>query len=141
VPTLEWFHVLVITSKSPYAVRALAELARRGGSAPVPIGEIARARDIPPQFLEGLFATLRRAGILQSQRGVKGGYQFARAPAEVTVLEVVELLEGELGAEATASGPVWQEAVDAVKGVLSSTTIADVAEREAQAAGAQMYYI
>jgi Rrf2 family cysteine metabolism transcriptional repressor len=133
--------VLVITSKSPYAVRALAELARRGGSTPVPIGEIARARDIPPQFLEGLFATLRRAGILQSQRGVKGGYTFARPPADVTVLEVVELLEGELGTEASESGPVWQDAVDATKAVLSGTTIADVAEREAQAAGAQMYYI
>jgi Rrf2 family cysteine metabolism transcriptional repressor len=133
--------VLVITSKSPYAVRALAELARRGGSSPVPIGEIARARDIPPQFLEGLFATLRRAGILQSQRGVKGGYQFARQPSDVTVLEVVELLEGELGTDAAASGAVWQEAVDAVKTVLAGTTIADVAEREAQAAGAQMYYI
>ncbi|HEX2232450.1 MAG TPA: Rrf2 family transcriptional regulator [Thermoleophilaceae bacterium] len=133
--------MLVITSKSPYAVRALAELARRGGSTPVPIGEIARARDIPPQFLEGLFATLRRAGILQSQRGVKGGYQFARQPSDVTVLEVVELLEGELGTDAAANGPVWQEAVDAVKTVLAGTTIADVAEREAQAAGAQMYYI
>ena len=133
--------MLVITSKSPYAVRALAELARRGGTTPVPIGEIARARDIPPQFLEGLFATLRRAGILQSQRGVKGGYQFARQPSDVTVLEVVELLDGELGAEAAASGAIWQEAVDAVKGVLAGTTIADVADREAQAAGAQMYYI
>jgi Rrf2 family cysteine metabolism transcriptional repressor len=133
--------VLVITSKSPYAVRALAELARRGGSTPVPIGEIARARDIPPQFLEGLFATLRRAGILQSQRGVKGGYQFARQPSDVTVLEVVELLEGELGTDAAANGPVWQEAVDATRTVLAGTTIADVAEREAQATGAQMYYI
>jgi Rrf2 family transcriptional regulator, cysteine metabolism repressor len=133
--------VLVITSKSPYAVRALAELARRGGGSPVPIGEIARAREIPPQFLEGLFATLRRAGILQSQRGVKGGYQFSRAPRDVTVLEVVELLEGELSPEAPANGPVWQEATDALKSVLSSTSIADVAEREDQDAGAQMYYI
>jgi Rrf2 family cysteine metabolism transcriptional repressor len=133
--------VLVITTKSPYAVRALAELARRGNAAPVPIGEIARARDIPVQFLEGLFATLRRAGILQSQRGVKGGYSFGRPPTDVTVLEVVELLEGELGTEAAASGAVWTEAVDAVKSVLASTTIAEVAEREAQAAGAQMYYI
>jgi Rrf2 family protein len=131
----------VITSKSPYAVRAMAELARRGNSTPVPIGEIARARDIPPQFLEGLFATLRRAGILQSQRGVKGGYTFARPPAEVTVLEVVELLEGELGADAAASGEVWLDAVTAAKNVLASTTIADVAEREAQSAGAPMYYI
>jgi Rrf2 family protein len=133
--------VLVITSKSPYAVRALAELARRGSEVPVPIGEIAKARDIPVQFLEGLFATLRRAGVLQSQRGVKGGYSFARPPRDVTVLEVVELLEGELGAEAAGSGPIWAEATEAVKGVLGGTTIADVAEREAQAAGAQMYYI
>jgi Rrf2 family cysteine metabolism transcriptional repressor len=133
--------VLVITTKSPYAVRALAELARRGPTAPVPIGEIARARAIPVQFLEGLFATLRRAGILQSQRGVKGGYSFARPASEVTVLEVVERLEGELGADAAANGEVWSEAVDAVKSVLGSTTIAEVAEREAQAAGATMYYI
>jgi Rrf2 family transcriptional regulator, cysteine metabolism repressor len=133
--------VLVITTKSPYAVRALSELARRGQSTPVPIGEIARARDIPVQFLEGLFATLRRAGILQSQRGVKGGYSFARPPSEITVLEVVELLEGELGTDAAANGPVWTDALDAVRGVLAGATIADVAEREAQAAGAPMYYI
>ena len=133
--------MLVITSKSPYAVRALAELARRGQSTPVPIGEIARARDIPVQFLEGLFATLRRAGILQSQRGVKGGYTFARPPSEITVLEVVELLEGELGSDASTNGAVWTDAVEAVKSVLGGSTIADVAEREAQAAGAPMYYI
>jgi Rrf2 family transcriptional regulator, cysteine metabolism repressor len=133
--------VLVITSKSPYAVRALSELARRGNAVPVPIGDLARARDIPVQFLEGLFATLRRAGILQSQRGVKGGYSFARPPNEVTLLEVVDLLEGELGAEAAASGPVWTEAADAVRNVLAATTIADVAEREARDSAAPMYYI
>jgi Rrf2 family transcriptional regulator, cysteine metabolism repressor len=133
--------VLVITSKSPYAVRALAELARRGDAGPVPIGDLARSRDIPVQFLEGLFATLRRAGILQSQRGVKGGYSFARPPSEVTILEVVDLLEGELGAEAAASGPVWTEAAEAVRNVLAATTIADVAEREARDSAAPMYYI
>jgi Rrf2 family transcriptional regulator, cysteine metabolism repressor len=133
--------LLAITSKSPYAVRALAELARRGSAAPVPIGDIARARDIPVQFLEGLFAALRRGGILNSQRGVKGGYSFARAPAEISTLEVVELLEGELGGDAAEAGQVWVEAVDAVRAVLARTTIADVAEQEARAAGATMYYI
>ena len=133
--------MLVITSKSPYAVRALSELARRGDAAPVPIGDLARARDIPVQFLEGLFATLRRAGILQSQRGVKGGYSFARPPSEVTLLEVVDLLEGELGAEAAANGPVWTDAADAVRAVLSATTIAEVAEREARDSATPMYYI
>ena len=107
----------------------------------MPIGEIARRREIPVQFLESLFATLRRAGILQSQRGVRGGYSFARPPSEITVLEVVELLEGGLGADAEKSGPIWTEAIDAVKGVLGAATIADVAEKEARAAGAAMYYI
>lgn len=133
--------MLTITSKAPYALRALTELARVGSAGPVPIGELARRRDIPVQFLEGLFATLRRAGVLQSQRGVKGGYSFARPPAEVTVLEIVELLEGEVGAEAESAGPVWTEAVEAVRGVLGGVTIADIAQREAREAGAQMYYI
>ena len=133
--------MLAITTKSPYAVKALSELARRGSAAPVPIGEIARARDVPVQFLEGLFAALRRGGILQSQRGVKGGYSFARPPSEITVLEVVELLEGELGADAASAGPVFVDAVEATRKVLGATSIADVAEREAQAAGASMYYI
>ena len=134
--------MLTITSKSPYAVRALAELARTGSAGPVPIGEIARRRDIPVQFLEGLFATLRRSGILQSQRGVKGGYSFARAPEEVTVLEVVEALEGRLGADPAAdTADVWTESIDALRLKLQAITIAEVAQREARAAGASMYYI
>ena len=133
--------MLTITSKSPYAVRALAELARSGGAGPVPIGEIARRREIPVQFLEGLFATLRRAGILQSQRGVKGGYSFARPPEELTVLEVVEALEGSLVADARQQGEIWSEAIEALRDRLAALTIAEVAQREARAAGAQMYYI
>lgn len=130
----------MITAKSAYAVRALAELARRG-SAPVPIGEIAARRDISPQFLESIFVTLRRGGILQSQRGVKGGYSFARPPETVTLLEVVELLEGEVGAGAAALGPPWPEIADQVRAGLAGTTVSDVAQREAQEAGAAMYYI
>ena len=133
--------MLTITTKSPYAVRALCELARRGGAGPVPIGEIARRRDIPVQFLEGLFATLRRAGVLHSQRGVKGGYSFARPPAEVTVLEVVELLEGDLAGEPSGSAAIWSEAVEAARSVLARSTIAELAEEEARAESPPMYYI
>ena len=130
--------MLSITTKSPYAIRALAELARTGGAGPVQIGELARRRDVPVQFLEQLFAVLRRAGILRSQRGVKGGYAFAREPGEVTVLEVVELLDGRLGAEAEG---IFAEAAAAARAVLAKTTIMDVVDRENQAAGATMYYI
>ena len=130
--------MLSITTKSPYALRALAELARSGGDGPVPIGELARRRDVPVQFLEQLFAVLRRAGILRSQRGVKGGYSFARAPGEVTVLEIVELLDGPLGAGAEG---IFSDAAAAARAVLAKATIADVVEREARAAGAYVYHI
>jgi len=130
--------MISITTKSPYAVRALAELARFGDAGPVPIGELARRRDIPVQFLEQLFAVLRRAGLLRSQRGVKGGYSFARPPHEITVLEVTELLDGPVGHEAES---VFAEAAAAARDVLARTSIADVAERESRAERAPMYYI
>ena len=130
--------MISITSKSPYAVLALAELGRSTSSEPVPIGELARRRDVPVQFLEQLFAALRRAGIIGSQRGVKGGYRFARDPSTVTVLEVVELLDGPLGRD---SQGVFADAAEAARKVLSETTIADVIERETREAGASMYHI
>jgi Rrf2 family cysteine metabolism transcriptional repressor len=130
--------MISITSKSPYAVTALAELGRSAGAGPVPIGELARRREMPVQFLEQLFAVLRRAGILRSQRGVKGGYSFARDPATVSVLEVVELLDGPLGRD---SEGVFADAAAAAREVLASTTIADVIEREAREAGASIYHI
>src|SRR3954447_12055583 len=125
--------MIAITSKSRYAVRALVELACLGaipGGRPVPIAELARRRDIPLQFLEQLFATLRRAGMLQSQRGVKGGYTFVKDPSELSVLEVVQLLDGEfeeepLGGNSDGSQEVWMRAVTALREVLSGTTIAD----------------
>lgn len=130
--------MISITSKSPYAVAALAELGRTAGADPVPIGELARRREMPVQFLEQLFAVLRRAGIVSSQRGVKGGYRFAKDPSSVTVLEIVELLDGPVGRD---SEGVFADAANAAKDVLAQTTIAQVIEREAQEAGATMYHI
>jgi Rrf2 family transcriptional regulator, cysteine metabolism repressor len=130
--------MISITTKSPYALRALVELHRHGDSAPVPIAELARRGEIPVQFLEQLFANLRRAGVLRSQRGVKGGYSFARPAGEISVLELVELLDGPLGRGAAG---VFADAARAARSVLAESTIADVAEAETRAAGAQMYHI
>ncbi|MFZ0387816.1 MAG: Rrf2 family transcriptional regulator [Solirubrobacteraceae bacterium] len=130
--------MLSITTKSPYALSALVELHRLQAAGPVPIAELARRREIPVQFLEQLFASLRRAGILRSQRGVKGGYTLARPAAEVTVLELVEVLDGPLGAGATG---VFGQAAQAASAVLSEATVASVSELELRAAGAPMYYI
>jgi len=130
--------MISITTKSPYALSALVELYHQGDRGPVPIAELARRRDIPVQFLEQLFATLRRSGILRSHRGVKGGYTFARPGTEITVLEVVELLDGPVGAGATG---VFANAASAVRSVLGESTVSDVAEAETRAAAAPMYHI
>ena len=76
--------------------------------------------------------------MIRSQRGVKGGYSFAREPSEITVLELVELLDGPLGRDASG---IFADAAAAARDVLASTTIADVVERENREAGAAMYYI
>jgi Rrf2 family protein len=128
--------MIAITSKSPYALRALSELYLQGDPTPVPISELARRGDIPVQFLEQLFAVLRRAGMLRSQRGVKGGYSFARPASDVTVLELVELLDGPLGRDATG---IFAQAAQAAREVLAQSTIAEVAE--SQAPRAAMYHI
>jgi Rrf2 family cysteine metabolism transcriptional repressor len=130
--------MLSITTKSPYALSALVELHRLQAAGPVPIAELARRRQIPVQFLEQLFASLRRAGILRSQRGVKGGYTLARPASEVTVLELVEVLDGPLGADASG---IFAQAAQAASAVLSEATVASVSEQELRAAGAPMYYI
>lgn len=130
--------MISVTSKSPYALSALVELYRCGDRGPVPIAELARRRDIPAQFLEQLFATLRKGGVLRSQRGVKGGYLFGRPPAEITVLELVDLLDGPLGRGATG---VFREAAEAAREVLARATVEAIAEAEARAAGAPMYHI
>jgi Rrf2 family transcriptional regulator, cysteine metabolism repressor len=130
--------MISITTKSPYALSALVELYRQGDRGPVPIAELARRRDIPVQFLEQLFATLRRAGVLRSQRGVKGGYAFARPASEITVLDLVELLDGPVGGGATG---IFADAAAAARGVLSQSTVAEVAEAESRATGAHMYHI
>jgi DNA-binding IscR family transcriptional regulator len=130
--------MISITTKSPYALSALTELYRHGDRGPVPIAELARRRDIPVQFLEQLFATLRRAGVLRSQRGVKGGYAFDRDASEITVLDLVELLDGPVGGGASG---IFADAAAAARSVLSQSTVADVAEAESRAAGAHMYHI
>ena len=132
--------MLSITTKSPYALRALTELARMGAEDPVPIGELARRRDIPVQFLEQLFAVLRRAGLLQVPARRQGRLLRSRASRrDITVLELVELLDGRArraAPRASSPTPPRRPAPSSAR-----TTIADVVEREAREAGAAMYYI
>jgi len=132
--------MISVTSKSRYAVVAMAELAR-SGDRPVPVKELADRRGIPEQYLEQLFSTLRRDGLLDSHRGSKGGYTLARPAGEITVLEVVQALDGVIGQEADEAGGIWEEGVNALRAVFKETTIADIERREAAEAAAGMYFI
>jgi Rrf2 family transcriptional regulator, cysteine metabolism repressor len=93
---------MMFSTKAEYGVRVMVELARRGretdgGSDPVvPLAEIAAGNGLPLAYLEHLVARLRKAGLVDSRRGSRGGYMLARAPEQITMAEVVEALEGSI---------------------------------------------
>jgi Rrf2 family protein len=144
-----------VSSKSRYALMALVELdlRTRGAAGYVRLLDLAAERGIPEQYLEQLFASLRRAGVVTGRRGAGGGFTFARRPDQVTVLDVVAALDGgsdpqpagalvERPEERATAGAVWRAAGDAYQTVLAHTTVSDLAERELQLrAGGPMYQI
>ncbi len=132
--------MISVTAKSRYAVVGMAELSRHADR-PVPISVVAERRDIPVQFLEQLFSTLRRDGLLISQRGAKGGFRLARGAEEITVLEVVQSLDGRIGDEGSEAGGIWSDGVEALRRVFGEATIADVARREDAESGGTVYFI
>ena len=142
--------------KSRYAVRALTELARveqTQSDRPVRLGAIAERRGMPLQFLEQVFAALRRGGIVRSRRGASGGYSLARPADDITVLDVVAALDGVPSpaectqgrcdeVESCGASFVWIEAQRALEEVLTATSIGDLLRREnAQRESAPMYHI
>lgn len=128
-----------ITKKSRYAVRALVGLALREDGAPTPLAELARSCEVPFQFLEQIFAQLRRAGIVTAKRGVKGGYLLAGDPGEISVLSVIEALDGPItpadcAAETSCSrrskcsaSTVWLQTKQVVEDHLSGVSIGQLA--------------
>jgi Rrf2 family protein len=131
-----------VSTRSQYGMRALVEVALAGDE-PVSLKTVAQRQDLSQQYLEQIFATLRRAGIVESVRGARGGYRLARPLTEIDSLEVVELLEGSVApvacldendscarVGACSTEGLWRQVDDAVRRVLGSTTLADlVAER------------
>jgi len=87
---------MMFSTKAEYGVRVMVELARRAQEGPIPLGEIAAADGLPLAYLEHLVARLRKAGLVDSRRGSRGGYMLARAADEISMAEVVEALEGSI---------------------------------------------
>ncbi len=137
--------VISVSDRSRVAVASLVELASRGSTGPVPILEVAERRGIPAHQVEQVFAVLRRAGLLESQRGVKGGYTLRRDPSDITVLDVIEAVDGPVGGDGlvadSAIGEIWSEGARRLADAFGEVTVADVAVREAQRAQAPMFHI
>ena len=79
----------MLSRKTRYAIMALSILAREYGRDIVPMSSIARDRHIPQRFLEGIFLQLRNAGLLESTRGVSGGYRLSSPPGQIRILDVI----------------------------------------------------
>ena len=132
-----------VSTKAQYGMRALVEIGVGGGK-PTSLKVVADRQNLSQQYLEQIFAVLRRAGYVESVRGARGGYRIARPLDEIDALEVVELLEGSVapvnciddasGCDHTgncSTESLWRRVDRAVREVLKSTTLADlVAERE-----------
>jgi Rrf2 family protein len=87
---------MMFSTKAEYGIRVMVELARQDGEQPVPLAEIAERGGLPLAYLEHLVARLRKAELVASRRGSRGGYMLARPAAEITMAEVVEALEGSI---------------------------------------------
>ncbi|MDA0672713.1 MAG: Rrf2 family transcriptional regulator [Cyanobacteria bacterium] len=142
-----------LSCKSEYALLALVELsANHANHEPMQIRQIATQQNIPDRYLEQLLATLRRAGLVRSQRGARGGYLLARSPWQITLYDVVSCIEGfdtqgePRDTPETSEGlvitEVWQEVRQAAEAVLQKYTLQDLLERcHAKQQVDIMYYI
>ncbi|WP_213453950.1 RrF2 family transcriptional regulator [Rhizomonospora bruguierae] len=146
-----------LSARVDYALRAVVELAAAGASAaapgapagggprraPMTAEQIARAQDVPPKFLESILLQLRRGGIVQAQRGPEGGYWLARPPAEITLADIIRVVDGPLAnvrgqrpedlgyrGAATALQDVWIALRASEREILELVTVADVAAND-----------
>lgn len=135
--TVKQTYLPPVPLKVEYALLALLELANHAKKAtPLRINEIAAQQPIPERYLEQIFSILRRGGLVQGQRGAKGGYTLTREPWQITIAEVVKLIEGEsLESRATANLErelvleVWQQAQAASQAALQRLTLQDLLQQ------------
>jgi len=133
-----------LSKRSEYGIRALIDLAFIYDQGPIHIDDIADREKMPVKFLQQVLLTLKHAGILHSKKGANGGYYLARAPQEITLGEVIRVLDGPLapircvskmayeecncpvGEERCGLRIIMGEVRDAIAGILDHTTLADV---------------
>lgn len=134
-----------ISTKGKYSVRAMLDIAQNSNGSPVPLGAISKREGISLLFLEQLFQSLRKGNVVRSIRGPHGGYVLARDPAEITIGEIVRLIEPPLYTSSCFSndgavdncrisdtcigGAIWKQLAEHVDNFLDSITLAELANK------------
>ncbi len=132
-----------LSTKGRYGLRAMLELALRASKDPVMVRDIAASQEIPEDYLEQVLLSLRKAGLVRSQRGSSGGYLLGRQAEEIAALEIVEAVEGPLALTQCLNDPetcsrsgacvardLWMETTEAMLQVLRNTTLAVLRDRQ-----------
>jgi Rrf2 family protein len=135
-----------MTVKLEYACRALVQLAKRyEGSGVTSIEELANLEKIPAKYLAQILSELRNGGLVESRRGKQGGYLLARSPDQISISDVISLIESEMFSESSrvsgdsgeAIAKAWTEIQERFEEIVRSITLAELAVCENQ----EMYYI
>ena len=134
----------------------MLSLALDYGKGPIPLKNIAKEQEISEKYLEHLMASLKAAGLVRSARGTHGGYRLAKSPSQISLDEVVRVLEGSIVPVDCVDDPsvcrrvrfcamrdIWRQVKEAMEAVLESTTLQDLVERqrEKEQSEGTMYYI
>src|SRR4030042_246374 len=145
-----------LSTRTRYGTRALLELALHKGEGPIFLKDIARQQQISLPYLEHLVAPLIAGGIVRSTKGPRGGISLARKPGEIKLSEITYLLEGSVAPVECINNPdvchrsgtcatrdIWSQLKEAMDGVLESTTLQDLVERQKKKGqpDSAMYYI
>ncbi len=132
-----------LTTRSRYGTRLVLDIAQRQEDGPVSVSQIAKRQDISVKYLEGLIWELKKAGYIRSVRGAKGGHLLTRLPNEITVADIVDVLEGDSHlvecdlkdkpcprASHCPARTLWKDVQDMVYDKLSSVTIRDLMQQD-----------
>ena len=132
-----------LSTRARYGTRALLDLAIHQDEAPIALKDVARRQQISVQYLEHLITPLITAGILRSVRGPKGGVSLAKPPKQILLSEIFQILEGSISpvecidnpklcsrSESCVTRDIWDEMKKAMNGVLESTTLENLVERQ-----------
>lgn len=131
-----------VSTRGEYGLRAMVALAKNHGQGPMSISAMSKASSVPMPYLEQLIGPLRRAGLVESTRGARGGYRLTRSPEAVNIGDVYRVMEGPLAPmecvsediseqvcpliDGCETRPVWLRMRDAIAETLDSTTLADL---------------